>query len=170
MRKIIFLLVAVISIMNVTAQEIDSIQSKSTPISIDSLSAKLNKLEHDFHYLQCKYELNQSLNELLLLMTDIISKTNEILIIYSKDNLNKDLYFSIEDLQKKSYELFERYQQTIELVTTKVSLLSQGFFTEKETEELRKICESIDVCISKIESALDGCEKILEKYINKRKK
>ena len=50
MRKIIFLLVAVISIMNVTAQEIDSIQSKSTPISIDSLSAKLNKLEHDFQF------------------------------------------------------------------------------------------------------------------------
>ena len=57
MKKIFVLMVLCTLSMSVSAQEVDSLQSN--PISIDSLAVKLEKLQHDYDFLKCDYELNK---------------------------------------------------------------------------------------------------------------
>ena len=86
MKKILFtILLAFFGVIYVNAQEIDSLQIKSDTISIESLAARLDKLQHDYDYLYCESKLN-SLQYHSYICYDILS-----LIILFDINIQQSL-------------------------------------------------------------------------------
>ena len=53
MKRLVLLVLAIASVLQVSAQDIDTLQNKPTDISVDSLSVRLNKLQHDYDFLYC---------------------------------------------------------------------------------------------------------------------
>ena len=80
MKKVLLLLVTFVSVIYVSAQEVNSSQSQSAPISIDSLSIKLNEIQHNYDFMYCDYELHKLIMDLKDLAHSIDNSSNGVLI------------------------------------------------------------------------------------------
>ena len=61
MKKIVLLIIAVVGAFQAYAQNSDSLQAQSAAATIDSLSLRLNQLQHDYDFMYCDYELHKLL-------------------------------------------------------------------------------------------------------------
>ena len=59
MKKIVLLVIAIVSVLQASAQEVASLQNHSVAISVDSLTLRLNKLQHDYDFMYCDYSLQR---------------------------------------------------------------------------------------------------------------
>ena len=69
MKRIVVILIALIVAINVNAQE--NSQSEDLNARIDSLTTKLNQLQHDFDFLDCRYQIDKLTNDIKGFSTDI---------------------------------------------------------------------------------------------------
>ena len=65
MKRIVVILIALIVAINVNAQE--NSQSEDLNARIDSLTTKLNQLQHDFDFLDCRYKIDNLKNDTVIL-------------------------------------------------------------------------------------------------------
>lgn len=94
MKRVIFVfLVAIIGIIQAAAQETDSLQNKFTHAHIDSLSSRLNKLQHDYKH-------------------EVLYYAQEYAFYLQQDgtmlSANKDKYVVKEFLNTSKEELYNR--------------------------------------------------------------
>lgn len=164
-KLILFFIIALIGVCNITAQTSKSSQTEDLKVSIDSLSSKLNTLQHNYEYLYCSYLLS----EVQLSMKDLINqlsiKSNAILINCYHNRFNIDLYNAYRDNYNSCIELYESTKGKAESVTTSVALkIMTSNFTENEIEVLGQSCRFVDDCLRAAQNSLDYYKVVLDLY------
>lgn len=97
MKKLILLFILTLFGMSrVVAQDNNPSQTTDLKAYVDSLSTKLNTLQHDYDYLYCSHKINQLQSELKDLMHDVNINSNAILIKCFLGRYDSDLYSFIE--------------------------------------------------------------------------
>ena len=142
-----------------------SAQEKNEMQKIDSLQCKLDKLQHDYDFLDCSFQLHQLLADLENYSNGINIKSNEIRIDYSHGRYDPKLYraykdnydASEENLTSKEYLAF----QTIFLVMGK---MESSTFSEEETNILNAKMKAVDTSLSAAKSALNYYNVVLGIY------
>lgn len=163
MKKILVLFVFIFVAINVRAQEIDSLECNQ--VNIDSLSAKCDKLQHDYDLLRCKFELGQLNQKLDYMGNNLNVSSNAILINCHHGGYNRKLYAAYKENYLSSVEWYETHKEAVKTIVTFVMLKTvNSNFTESETDELMSSIKVIDAGLSRVENALDYYETVLNMY------
>ena len=132
---------------------------------VDSLSTKLNTLQHDYDYLYCSHEINRLQFELKDLMHDVNFDSNAILIKCFLGRYDSDLYSIYRSGYNSQVDLYDAFKESVEGVQRAVRLrILSSNFTQNEIDVLMNGCETLDRCLSALQSALDYCELVLGMY------
>ena len=163
MKKILLLFIIAFTTMIVRAQEVDSLECNQ--VNIDSLSAKCDKLQHDYDFLSCKFELSQVNQKLDYMGNNLNISSNAILINCYHGGYNRKLYAAYKENYLSSVEWYEVMSENAKSVKTFVLLkIKASKFTEDEVELLMNSVNLVEKGLSRIESALDYYETVLSMY------
>ena len=91
MKKLLLLIVFIGSVLNAYADGTAFPQIQTAAVSIDSLTSRLEKLQHDYDYMKCDYEAFKLDKDLTDLAHNINISTNGILINVYNSRYNNDL-------------------------------------------------------------------------------
>lgn len=108
MKKLFIVLIAIVSAISVNAQE-NVKKEKDLAVVVDSLTAKLNKLQNDYDYLYCTNELNDFLNKLGQLKQDISIDCNKL----NNYIYNYKFEYSMYNALKRNYDSYINYFETL---------------------------------------------------------
>ena len=169
MKKLLLLIVFIGSVFNAYADGIELPQLQSASITIDSLSAKLEKLQHDYDYMYCDYEAYKLNKDLTDLAHSIDISANGILINVYNSRYDRDLYEVYSENYEASCELLETLKGKIETIKTMVFLkiLTSGF-TDGEIEMLNASFGVINNTVNKVQKSLDYYDVVLKSYRRNR--
>lgn len=169
MKKIGLLVSLVIMcVVRVSAQEVDSLQSNPTNETIETLSAKVNKLENDYTYLKFNNLLLESICSVEDLHNDILINYNTITITCFHNRYYEDLYIVWKNCYDAYIISLNNYRETVEGV--KMILSDEVFlskFSNVERDYLNLKYQKLEHFLSEIKSALDLYKIALEEYKGK---
>ena len=166
MKRILFLAFFSVLSMCASAQSVDSLQSES--ISIDSLSAKLNKLQRDYDFLRFQLELEQTLSSLNLLRCEIRNSSQAIRIEMCAHNFDVDLYIAL----KEEYDAYVSYHNSLmdkvkmtkekyELMVDSVEFSADQIFSlGLAIISIDNLCDSFDASFNYYKSCLEEYKKM----------
>lgn len=161
MKKILLLIISVLFAIQVNAQ----VQEESPAVTIDSLSTKLAKLQHNYDFLYCDYNLYQIKTSLGQLSQDIRIINNELTIKICFGQYDRDMYIVYSedyDASCTNYDAFKRQFEVVqELVTIKI--ITTGF-TESELNVFNACIKTIESAMKVVESNLSYFDKLLKIY------
>ena len=169
MKKLLLLIIFIGSVLHAHARSVDSPQVQSAAITIDSLSLRLEKLQHDYDYMYCDYEVYKLQMDLKDLAKSIDISSNSILLNVYNSRYNNDLYEVYLANYTSSCDLFESLKNKIEPVKTLVFLkILMSGFTDKEIDVLTSSFSVIDKSVIKVQNSLDYHDVVLKMYKSKR--
>lgn len=159
MKNLLVLLVMFITTISISAQERNELQK------IDSLQYQLDKLQHDYDFLDCSFKLYRLATDLRLFNNIINTKSSEILIKCYHSRYDSMLYrvykdhydASEENLTSKEYLAFS----TIFLVMGK---MESSTFSEEEIKLLNVAIKNVESSLSAAKSALNYYDVVLGIY------
>lgn len=166
MKKLILLFILTLFGMScVVAQDNNLSQTSDLKAYVDSLSTKLNTLQHDYDYLYCRHEINQLQSELNDLQHDVNIRSNAILISCYHGGYDSGLYSAYRSSYNALVDLYDSVKERIEVGQGALSLkILSSNFTQNEIDVLMKGCGTLDRCLSTLQSSLDYCEFVLGMY------
>lgn len=156
MKKIILIILSILAInFNCVGQ--------TNTVSLDTLSSRLEKLEHDFSFLRLQYTLDETINGLKNLSQDINMDTNELSIYILENIFNQRLYYShlgLYDSYKKLYTTtkvkiesikiyWSTYLLTNNLSPTEYSLIEASF------EVIEKSNDAVNIGLNSYEEHIN---------------
>ena len=169
MKKVLLLIVAIVSVLHASAQEVDSLQVQSTAVSIDSLSIRLNKLQHDYDFMFCDFELHKMIMDLKDLSSTIDISSERVLINYYSSRYNHALYNAYVEDYESCRTLFDSLKDKIKATRTVVLVkIALSGFSELEQNVINAYWGLIDQCVIKVEKALDYYDVTIDAYRSKR--
>ena len=161
MKKVLLLIISVLFAIQANAQT----QEESPAVTIDSLSTKLAKLQHNYDFLYCDYNLYQIKTNLGQLSQDIQITNNELTIKICFGQYDRDMYIIYSEnynAKCENYNAFKRQFEAVqELVTIKI--ITTGF-TESELNVFNACIETIESAIKVMEAALEYYDRLLKIY------
>ena len=168
MKKAFLLFIAIISSMLVYAQDIDTPIVNAPAVSIDSLALRMNKLQHDFDYLQCEYQLYKAITDMKLFSNGISNSSNSLITNIYHTRYDRELY----DSYAENYEAVCGYFESLKKQVDSVKLLvyfkvMEADFSESELNVLNGSLEVLQMTINTVESALNQYDVALKSYKNK---
>ena len=166
MKKLILLFILTLFGMSrVVAQDNNPSQTSDLKAYVDSLSTKLNTLQHDYDYLYCRHEINQLQSELNDLQHDVNIRSNAILISCYHGGYDSGLYSAYRSSYNALVDLYDSVKERVEVGQRAVRLkILSSNFTQNEIDVLMKGCGTLDRCLSALQSSLDYCEFVLGMY------
>lgn len=155
-------MVMLLSLVSVHAQQQNSTNLES---KVDSLSAELTQLKHDYNYLYCLNELGELDASLRIYIhgLDIISIS--VLLDYKERNYDRILYSALKENYRSSENLLERLKESV--TVSKLSLavkMNNKDFTDNEIGILKGRLDMIDACLEKAEGSLDYFKLVIDTY------
>ena len=161
MKKVLLLIISVLFTIQANAQ----VQKESPTITIDSLSTKLEKLQHSYDFLYCDYSLYQIKTDLSQLSQDIQIKVNELTFDLYHRQCNLDIYTAYlenYDAMCESYDASKRQFEVVQkLITIKIITTD---FTESELNVFNAYIETIESSMKVVEAALKYYDRLLKIY------
>lgn len=166
MKKLILLFILTLFGMSrVVAQDNNPSQTTDLKAYVDSLSTKLNTLQHDYDYLYCSHEINQLESELKDLVHNVDIRSNAILISCYHGGYDSGLYSAYRSSYNAQVGLYDSVKERVEVGQRAVGLkILSSNFTQNEIDVLMKGCKFLDSCLSALQSSLDYCEFVLGMY------
>ena len=164
------LIVAIVSVLNASAQEKVLSLNQTATISIDSLSVRLDRLQHDFDFLSCDYRLQKLIMDLKDLQHTIGNSSNGVVInVYTNSGYSSRLYNAyLNDYEADSY-LFESLKNSADTVRKLVFVnLMTLDFSDKERDVLTSSLNVVDKAITAVENSLNYYNAAIEAYRNMR--
>lgn len=166
MKKIGLLLsIVIMGIVRASAQEVDSLPLTPTNESIETLSAKVEKLENDYKLLKFNNIILEEICSLEDLENDLLISYNTITISCFHNRYEEDLYVVWRDYYDECIINFNEHQRTVENV--KMILSNDMFisrFNEAERDLLNLKCQKLEIILSQVKSAMNLYEIALENY------
>lgn len=171
MKKAFLLLVAIASVLQAFAQEKkDSLQNTTTAVPFDSLSVRLDRLQHDYDFLFCDYQLHKLIMDLKDLAHTIGNSSNGVVIkVYTNSGYNRNLYNAyLNDYESDNY-LFNSLKESAEVLRKMVfvKLLTMDF-SDTEREVLASSLNVADKAITAVENSLNYYNVAIEAYRDMR--
>ena len=161
MKKVLLLIISVLFAIQANAQT----QEESPAVTIDSLSTKLEELQHNYDFLYCDYKLYQIQTNLGQLSQDIQITNNELTIKICFGQYNRDMYIVYSenyDDKCENYNAFKRQFEVVQkLVITKT--VTTGF-TESELNVFNACIETIESAMKVVEASLEYYDGLLKIY------
>lgn len=163
MRRVgLLLLVALMGLVRANAQEVDSLQLNSENETIESLSAKVKQLQHDYDFFYCETMLQNYMFKLNDMAEDLSCRSNAIQIDAYHSGFNADLYISYRNHYDSSLSLFEAIKENVKATIGLVQLkFYTSYFTELEIELLQKMCDDFDYAFKHVEASFNYYESSL---------
>ena len=160
MRRVgLLLLVALMGLVRANAQEVDSLQLNSENETIESLSAKVKQLQHDYDFFYCETMLQNYMFKLSDLAKDLSCRSNAIQIDAYHSGFDADLYVSYRNQYDSSLSLFESIKENVKVIIDLVQLkFYTSYFTESEIEVLQKMCDDFDYAFKHVEASFNYYE------------
>lgn len=168
MKKILLLLVALISALQASAQNVESMQNQSATVSIDSLSLRLNKLQHDYDFMYCDYELHKLLMDFKDLSNSIHISSNGVVINYYNTKYERALYESyLNNYEAYSFSLksLKERNEVVRLVV--LTKMWSSNFSDTEQNVIKTSLDAIQAAASTAESALNYYDAAIKAYKSK---
>ena len=165
MKKALLLIISVLFAIQANAQT----QEEAPAVTIDSLSTKLEELQHNYDFLYYNYNLYQIEISLTQLSQDVKITINELSIGIHHERYDRDLYtLHLENYDAKCelYDVIKRKFEVVqELVTIKIATTG---FTESELNVFSACIKTIESAMKVVESDLRTYDAILKIYKDKR--
>lgn len=159
MKKLLVLLVMLITTISISAQERNELQK------IDSLQYKLDKLQHDYDYLDCEYKLSKLMLELNIYANELKISVNTLSMNFYHGSYDEKTY----QINKKNYEAckynLEEKEQLI--FWTKLNVkqrMESADFYETEINVLKSSFDTIDSGLHSAKTALEYYKGVLDAY------
>lgn len=169
MKRLLLLLFAAVSMIHASAQEFYSSQDQSAAISIDSLSFRLNKLQHDYDFMYCDYQLTKLIMDLKDLSQSIGTSTNGVIINLYNGGYERALYNSYLNNYDSSCTLFDSLKEKIEVVRFSIMLkMASSDFTDKEISLLYSTFDVIQMASIAVDRALNYYDVAIKAYRDTR--
>lgn len=169
MKKALLLIVGIISVVLASAQEKNTTISQPETISIDSLSMKLEKLQHDYDFLNCCYSIDEIAMDLEMLAHSIDIHSNELMINRFHLGYNGEYYNLLEDYYDSCRDRLDIAKKRFEAVQNNVLLkIMTSSFTESEIATLYSSLKRIPAGISVVKSSLESFKFTKQFYREKR--
>ena len=161
MKKVLLLIISVLFAIQANAQE----QKEAPTVTIDSLSTKLAKLQHDYDFLYCDYKLNQTITDLNQLSQDIKIIINELSISIYHKRYDRDFYTVLSEDYDAKCELYDVIKRKFEAVQKLVIIktVTTGF-TESELNLFSAYIETIESAMKVVEEGLKYYDRLLKIY------
>lgn len=164
MKKVLLLIIIAVTSVYASAQN-----TSSSAITIDSLSARLEKLQQDYDYLLCDFELYRIKAEQNELLQDINIKTNAILLDIYNSSYNRDIYSAYLDNYNINCALFdsqkEKYERTKQFIKLKTVTSD---FSDIQLSKIELTFKSFDNGIAAVNAVLKYYKFLLDTYRDKR--
>ena len=163
MKHILLLFLAAIISINAAAQNADSLETKVE--HVDSLNAKIEKLQHDLDFLSCKYELNKIVTDLSIGKDEVNSNSNAVLINCYHNRFDRRLYTAYQEYLYSKKGWYDAIKDQIESTITFVTLkMISSDFSEMEKDCIESSINVIDKAKYSFEQTLDYYETVLDIY------
>lgn len=163
MKHILLLFLTAIISMNAAAQNADSLETKVE--HVDSLNAKIEKLQHDLDFLSCKYELNKIVTDLSIGKDEVNSNSNAVLINCYHSRFDRRLYKAYQENLYSKRGWYDAIKKQIESTITFVTLkMISSDFSEMEKDCIVSSINVIDKAKYSFEQTLDYYETVLDIY------
>ena len=161
MKKVFLLIISVLFAIQANAQ----VQEESPAVTIDSLSTKLAKLQHNYDFLYCDYNLYQIKTDLNQLSQDIQITNNELIIKIFFGQYNHDMYIAYSENYDAKCELYDVIKRKFEAAQKLVIIktVTTGF-TEFELNVFNTCIESIESAMKVVEKSLKYYDRLLKIY------
>ena len=158
MKKVLLLIISAMFAIQANAQT----QEEAPAVTIDSLSTKLVKLQHNYDFLYCDYQLYQIKTGLEQLSQNI--KIDASIISMHHGWYDRDLYTRCSDIYDSYCDTYDGYKRFFETVqrTVTIKIATTGF-TEFELNVFNSCIKTIESCMEVVETSLryyDTCLKI----------
>ena len=164
MKKVLLLIISVVSVLHVYAQD-DTPQMQSA----DSIALKLAQLQNDYNYMSCEFQLFRMQSELNGLSQDANIKANEVLLNTYNSRYNRDLYSAYLRNYDAYCALFNSQKEKYRHLNTWIMLqIATSDFTDTQLKVISATFDSIDKGIASVDAALDYYDTALQTYKNKR--
>lgn len=164
MKNLLVLLVMFITTISISAQERNELQK------IDLLQYKLDKLQHDYDFLDCSFKLYRLATDLRLFNNIINTKSSEILIKCYHSRYDSMLYRVYKDHYDASEENLTSSEHlafsTIMNIQEKMDLST---FSETEIEVLNITIKDVESSLSAAKSSLNYYNVVLGIYKDLRR-
>jgi hypothetical protein len=168
MKRLFIVLIAIVFSISVNAQE-NVKKEKDLAAIVDSLTAKLEKLQNDYDFLWCNYELNKTSQQLTNLSDALSIKINELKFMIYNERFNYNLY----KVFKEYYDAVVRNYNSIKegIPTLKMNIriiMMTSNFTELQKDILRHTMGSVlDNGMGVVDQCLSLYKSYLEEYYKK---
>ncbi len=167
MKKLFIVLIAIVSAISVNAQE-NVKKEKDLTAVVDSLSAKLDKLQNDYNFLWCKYELTQLSNELNQLNTDLSLRVNDLKIDVYHSKFNYEWYSALKKLYNRYVDKYHVLKDNSSKIKMNIGLIIlTSNFSDLQIDYLNSSKNVIDSSLTSVESALNLFQLYIEEYKKK---
>ena len=169
MKRILFIiLLAVIGVSKISAQEVDLQQENSTDARIEQLSKevaelsqKLEKQDDEFMFLSYKSSLEQLSLELQIFINNVKIEATKIIIWVYNSTFDVDLYLSTESYYRGLEEQYDSFMQYKE----KLSKLALDYpFPSEKHDYIDIICANVDNKLLLARAILDYYKEHLDIY------
>lgn len=169
MKKVIVFILFVVSASHAYAQNVDSLHVQAQPITIDSLSLRFNKLQHDYDFMYCDNELHKLIMDLKDLSNSIAISTNGVIIDYYNVRYDRALFTSFTNKYDADCALLDSLKERIEVVRFAVLVkMTESDFSETEKDVISASFDAIKSSVTTVEAALDYFDTAIRAYKNKR--
>lgn len=169
MKKLILFFISVVCVSHVYAQDVDTVEVQSAPITIDSLVIRLDMLQHRYDFMTCENELYKIMMDFKGLTQDINIKTNEVLVDVYHSRYDRTLYNTLCDYSDGCSTLYNSFQEKYESVKKLVLVKAiSSSFDDSEIDLIESYLKAIDNSAALAETALKYYDYIVENYKKKR--
>ena len=161
MKKVLLLIISVLFAIQANAQ----VQEESPAVTIDSLSTKLAKLQHNYDFLYCTYQLHDVKTDFDQLRQDIDIQITSLSVDISYGQYNRDLYTSHSRLYDSYCDAYDIRKRDFEFVQ---ELVATTGFTEYELNFFNSYIKTTKLSMERVEQILKHYDARIKIYKDKR--
>lgn len=165
MKKLFILLTTLFMLANVSAQDVDSLQTNPLQTQIDSLSVKLSALQYDHDYLRCEYDILVIDSKLTNLAQDASMKGDQLLIYTKAGSFNWEYYDSAKAAYESYVDFFNTLKESVRITKENIKSISSKF-SPLHLFLLENQCRILDSEIDVVDKALNVYKISLNDYRN----
>lgn len=166
MKKLVLVICALLCANMLFAQE-NVKKEKDLAVIVDSLSAKLNKLQKDYDYLYCKQLLDGFNHSQKQTSNAILIKTNQLQIDIYHGVYSYDLYNAFKDFYNSAMGNLDASKEQAESIRNLVTVkMFTSNFSENELRVLAQGLILLDYVINSVEAPLRTYDFYLKEYKN----
>lgn len=169
MKKLVMLIFSVLFVSHVYAQDVDTVQVQSAATTIDSLTLRLDMLQHRYDFMTCENELYKIMMDFKGLTQDINIKTNEVLVDVYHSRYDRTLYNTLCDYSDGCSTLYNSFQEKYESVKKLVLVKAiSSSFDDSEIDLIESYLKAIDNSAAMVETAIKYYDYTVQNYKKKR--